>query len=288
MIWHASHEYRAQSDQENQGKKTIQKGRQQMAGIENTGSHPIKEIQSFKDSAKKARGFARGFLPIVCLAAGLLLSACSSQKNAISPGTERVKETAVPVADTTEGLSSVVRFDPAALKGAWDISGDDLTYVQIDVKDYGVITLALDSTIAPVTVKNFLRLAEQGFYDGLTFHRIMDGFMMQGGDPSGNGTGGSGENIQGEFAQNGVKNPITHVRGAVSMARARDFNSASSQFFIVQSDSSFLDQQYAGFGYVTDGMDLVDQICKDARPTDGNGTIRPEEQPVINSVKVAE
>ena len=186
----------------------------------------------------------------------------------------------------TEANGSYASFDASALKGCWDISADKLTYVQIRVKDYGTITAALDETIAPISVKNFVSLAKDGFYDGLTFHRIIEGFMIQGGDPNGNGTGGSEETIKGEFSDNGVENPITHVRGAVSMARAQDPNSASSQFFIVQADSTFLDGQYAGFGYVTDGMDIVDKICADAKPTDNNGSIAKDSQPVIESVTV--
>ena len=111
--------------------------------------------------------------------------------------------------------------------------------------------------------------------------------MMQGGDPDGNGTGGSDETIQGEFSENGVENPLSHTRGAISMARnGYDMNSASSQFFIVHEDSTFLDGKYACFGYVTDGMDVVDAVCEAARPTDDNGTIRPEEQPVITEIRV--
>lgn len=183
---------------------------------------------------------------------------------------------------------TIVRFDASALKGAEDISKDELVYAQIKVKDYGTITMALDATLAPVTVDNFVSLAQSGFYNGLTFHRIMDGFMIQGGDPLGNGTGGSDKTIKGEFSGNGVDNPITHVRGAVSMARSQDMDSASSQFFIVQADSTFLDGQYAGFGYVTDGMDVVDQICKDAKPVDNNGTIPKDQQPVIESIRIVE
>ena len=130
---------------------------------------------------------------------------------------------------------------------------------------------------------------QEGFYDGLTFHRIMDGFMVQGGDPLGNGTGGSDENIKGEFSNNGVENNISHTRGVISMARAMDDpDSASSQFFIVHEDSPFLDGDYAGFGHVTEGMDVVDAICKDAKPTDDNGTIKPEEQPVIESITIVD
>ena len=156
----------------------------------------------------------------------------------------------------------------------------------IDIADYGAITLELDGDSAPLTVANFVKLAKDGFYDGLTFHRIMDGFMMQGGDPKGNGTGGSEETIPGEFSANGYDNPISHTRGTISMARASDPNSASSQFFICQADSTFLDGSYAAFGRVTDGMDVVDAICADAQPTDDNGTIPPEAQPVINSVTI--
>mgnify|MGYP004561205205 FL=1 len=156
----------------------------------------------------------------------------------------------------------------------------------IDIADYGAITLDLDGDSAPLTVANFVKLAKDGFYDGLTFHRIMDGFMMQGGDPNGNGTGGSDETIPGEFSANGCDNPISHTRGTISMARAQDPNSASSQFFICQADSTFLDGSYAAFGRVTDGMDVVDAICADAQPTDDNGTIPPEAQPVINSVTI--
>lgn len=116
----------------------------------------------------------------------------------------------------------------------------------------------------------------------------MDGFVVQGGDPLGNGTGGSDENIKGEFSNNGVENNISHTRGVISMARAMDPDSASSQFFIVHEDSTFLDGDYAGFGHVTEGMDVVDAICKDAKPTDDNGTIKPEEQPVIESITIVD
>lgn len=161
-------------------------------------------------------------------------------------------------------------------------------HAEIIVKDYGTIDVELDADTAPITVTNFVKLAQEGFYDGLTFHRIMDGFMIQGGDPNGNGTGGSDENIKGEFSNNGVENDISHTRGTISMARANDPDSGSSQFFIVQSDSTFLDGDYAGFGHVTSGMDIVDKICKDANPTDDNGTIPADEQPVIETVKITD
>lgn len=159
-------------------------------------------------------------------------------------------------------------------------------HVEINVKDYGTIKVELDGDTAPITVANFLKLAEEGFYDGLTFHRIITGFMIQGGDPEGNGTGGSDEKIKGEFSQNGVENNISHVRGTISMARSSAMDSASSQFFIVQADSTYLDGQYAGFGTVTEGMEIVDQICADTPVTDSNGTVEAENQPVIESIVV--
>lgn len=161
-------------------------------------------------------------------------------------------------------------------------------HARISVKDYGEIQVELDADTAPITVTNFVKLAQDGFYDGLTFHRIMDGFMVQGGDPLGNGKGGSDEEIKGEFSNNGVENDISHTRGVISMARAMDPDSASSQFFIVHEDSTFLDGDYAGFGHVTEGMDVVDKICEDAQPIDDNGTIVPEEQPVIESITIVD
>lgn len=163
-----------------------------------------------------------------------------------------------------------------------------LHYAEIEVKDYGTISLELDADTAPITVTNFVKLAEDGFYDGLTFHRIIDGFMIQGGDPLGNGTGGSEETIKGEFSENGVENPISHERGVISMARAMDPDSASSQFFIVHQDSTYLDGQYAAFGHVTEGMEIVDAICADTPVQDNNGTVAAEDQPVITSIKIVE
>lgn len=159
-------------------------------------------------------------------------------------------------------------------------------HVEITVKDYGTISLELDADAAPVSVTNFVKLAEEGFYDGLTFHRIIDGFMIQGGDPLGTGMGGSEETIKGEFSANGVENNLSHTRGAISMARAQDYDSASSQFFIVHEDSTYLDGQYACFGYVTEGIEVVDAICEAVPVTDGNGTVEKENQPVIESIRV--
>lgn len=161
-------------------------------------------------------------------------------------------------------------------------------HAEIEVKNYGTITVELDADTAPISVTNFVKLAQEHFYDGLTFHRIIDGFMIQGGDPLGTGMGGSEETIKGEFSSNGVENDISHVRGVISMARSSDPDSASSQFFIVQSDSTYLDGQYAAFGHVTKGMDIVDQICKDVNPTDNNGTVPASEQPVMTSVTITD
>ena len=159
-------------------------------------------------------------------------------------------------------------------------------HVEIEIAGYGTISLELDSTYAPITVANFIGLVEEGFYDGLTFHRIIDGFMMQGGDPLGTGMGGSGENIKGEFESNGVHNPMSHTRGTISMARAQDPDSASSQFFIMHQDGLFLDPDYAAFGRVTSGMEIVDQICEGTPVQDVNGTVARNDQPVITSIRI--
>jgi peptidyl-prolyl cis-trans isomerase B (cyclophilin B) len=161
-----------------------------------------------------------------------------------------------------------------------------LHHVEIDVQDYGTISLELDADTAPISVENFCSLAEDGFYNGLTFHRVISGFMIQGGDPKGNGSGGSDKTITGEFSENGVANDISHVRGTISMARSGDYDSASSQFFIVQQDSTYLDGQYAAFGHVTSGMEIVDAICADTPVEDSNGTVYWWNQPVITEIRV--
>ena len=150
-----------------------------------------------------------------------------------------------------------------------------------------IVIAELDADVAPITVTNFVNLAKKGFYNGLTFHRIMSGFMIQGGDPNGDGTGGSEETIKGEFKSNGIENTMSHKRGVISMARTQnDPDSASSQFFIVQADSDFLDGDYAAFGKVTAGMDIVDKICQSVQPIDNNGTVPADQQPKITAIKV--
>ena len=161
-----------------------------------------------------------------------------------------------------------------------------LHHVEIEIANYGIIKLELDADTAPITVTNFINLANEGFYNGLTFHRIIDGFMIQGGDPLGNGTGGSGQTIKGEFSSNGVENDIAHVRGVISMARSRLMDSASSQFFIMHQDKPHLDGDYAAFGYVTEGIEIVDAICANTKVEDSNGTVKPENQPVITEIRV--
>ena len=172
-----------------------------------------------------------------------------------------------------------------ALRPASKTTPGDIAYVEIAVKDYGVITAELYGDVAPITVANFLKLADEGFYDGLTFHRIISGFMIQGGDPNGNGTGGSPDNIKGEFSANGVQNDIAHDRGVLSMARSSDKNSASSQFFIMHADAPHLNGQYAAFGRVLSGMEVVDAICANTPVQDNNGTVLAANQPVIEYVK---
>ena len=160
-------------------------------------------------------------------------------------------------------------------------------HAEIVIAEYGKLELELDADIAPITVTNFVNLAKKGFYNGLTFHRIMSGFMIQGGDPNGDGTGGSEETIKGEFKSNGIENTMSHKRGVSSMARTQnDPDSASSQFFIVQADSDFLDGDYAAFGKVTAGMDIVDKICQSVQPIDNNGTVPADQQPKITAIKV--
>lgn len=235
------------------------------------------------------------FLMIAALSM-FAMAGCGSKKDAgqgtesTPAATETVKET--PKIDAEAETSADTTAEPVD-EGS-DDKKDDTEYlsgkhhVEIEVKNYGTISVELDADVAPISVTNFVNLAKEGFYDGLTFHRIIDGFMIQGGDPLGNGTGGSDETIKGEFSANGVENNISHVRGTISMARAMDNDSASSQFFIVQSDSLSLDGSYAGFGTVTEGMDIIDKICKDVPVQDDNGTVLAEDQPVITTITVVD
>ena len=203
--------------------------------------------------------------------------------------------------DATSSTDSEDATDSADDASADETASDDLYepdeddpyatgvhHATIEVEAYGTIEVALNANVAPITVSNFCNLVQQGFYDGLTFHRIIDGFMIQGGDPNGDGTGGSDQCIKGEFSANGVENSIPHARGAISMARSTDYNSASSQFFIMQTTTESLDGYYAAFGNVTSGIEVVDAICEAVPVEDSNGTVASENQPVISSITLTD
>lgn len=174
------------------------------------------------------------------------------------------------------GQPEVETYTPAPLD-------ENLTYYAvIEIEEYGAITVELNQSEAPITCANFVELADGGFYDGLTFHRIIEDFMMQGGAPK----EAEAQAIVGEFASNGIENNLAHTRGAISMARTKVKNSASSQFFIVHADSPHLDGDYAAFGYVVEGIEVVDLVCQSSNPVDGNGTIAEEDQPVIKTITI--
>ena len=183
------------------------------------------------------------------------------------------------------GCSSINNSKNNVTSDSWNKKVEapaELPIATIKIKDYGTIDATLDADVAPITVTNFVDLVKSGYYTGLKFHRIIDGFMMQG------GAGNSRNTIKGEFSSNGITNNISHVRGTISMARSSDPDSASTQFFIVQSDSTYLDGNYAAFGTVTNGMDVVDKVCKNVDVEDNNGTVALENQPVIEYIKVIE
>jgi len=159
-------------------------------------------------------------------------------------------------------------------------------HAEIVVEEYGTITIEINADIAPITASNFLNLAKKGFYDGNSFYRVIDGFAIYGGDPNGNGTGTSGTTIEGEFTANGVANSLTNTRGAIGMARGTHYNSASCQFYILQSDATYLDGDFAVFGYVIEGINVVDQICAGTATTGSDGYVASANQPVIKEIKV--
>lgn len=220
------------------------------------------------------------FMVVAAMVVGM--TACGDE-------TEQPKTTSAPVQTEADNKAAASGSGLSEELSKVIESGQTLTgkhHVKIKVKKYGTITAELYADKAPITVTNFIRLAGEGFYDGLTFHRIISSFMIQGGDPNADGTGGSGETIKGEFSANGVENDISHVRGTLSMARSSLPDSASSQFFIMHQDSKQLDGQYAAFGKVTKGIKVVDKICFDAETIDNNGTVEKEKQPVIESIRV--
>ncbi len=218
----------------------------------------------------------KGIIKVMALAVamslmtGAVLTGCDDGKNETS-NTSTASAAERPVKD---------KYELA------ELDENTVYFADIDIKDYGKIVVKLDQKSAPISCANFVALADMGFYDGLKFHRIIEGFMMQGGNAEGTDKAGIAQTIKGEFSANGVENPLLHTRGAISMARANDMDSASSQFFIVHQTSPHLDGKYACFGYVTDGMDVVDEICKTAEPTDDNGSIEESKQPVINSIRI--
>ena len=223
----------------------------------------VRKISKLIKMSKKSNRLAWAL--VVMLAMGALLAGCGSGGNNVQANAES---------------NPSARNETLEESEANDMS-DEKPLVEITMESGGKIVVELDPEAAPITVNNFLKLVDDGFYDGLTFHRIIPNFMIQGGDPDGTGSGGLKEKIQGEFSQNGWDNPISHKRGVISMARTNDPNSASCQFFITNADSEFLDGGYAAFGIVTSGMDVVDEIS--ATPTGAND--RPNTPVVIESIR---
>ena len=204
---------------------------------------------------------------------------CGSAAQEGSAGGSQTSSSDASSASSSDIIDSVADDDPY---------GTGVHHATIEVEGYGTIEVALNANVAPITVSNFCRLANEGFYDGLIFHRVISGFMIQGGDPNGDGTGGSDQCIKGEFEANGVKNSLPHTRGTISMARSQSYNSASSQFFIMQKDTDSLNGKYAAFGNVTSGMDVVDAICENTPTTDSNGTVPKESQPKIAKITITD
>lgn len=233
--------------------------------------------------ARKQRGTAAISAIVACLITAVVVAGVLLLPKLLSKA-DKTTNSQHTAGNGSTGSTSPSASDNTYTPPALD---ENLTYyANIDIKNYGRITVKLDQKNAPITCANFVKLAKEGFYDGLTFHRIIEGFMMQGGDPEGNGYGGSDNKIVGEFTSNGINNPLKHTRGAISMARSNAKNSASCQFFIVHEDTPRLDGDYAVFGYVQKGMDIVDKVCEDAEPTDGNGSIPASRQPIITSIKI--
>ncbi len=232
------------------------------------------------------RAFVLGLAGAAAMAAG-----CSS--SASSPKGESSSSSSSGQGSASKGGSGTGSASSDDSSGLWTPEDGDpyatgTHHATIEVENYGTIEVALNANVAPITVANFCRLANEGFYDGLTFHRIIKDFMIQGGDPKGDGTGGSDQCIKGEFTQNGVNNPISHVRGTISMARSSANDSASSQFFIMHKTTSSLDGQYAAFGNVTSGMEVVDAIAENTPVQDSNGTVDAADQPKISKITVVD
>ena len=224
----------------------------------------------------------RSFLGMAGIAS-LSLAACGGTTTSSSTTTDEA---------TSESTQSTSKDAGRILKGVLVTPYDEgystgMHHAVIEVKDFGTIKLELNASNAPITVSNFAHLVNEKFYDGLTFHRIIKDFMVQGGDPKGDGTGGSEVKIKGEFSANGVVNAIQHKRGVISMARSGENDSGSSQFFIMHTSTqgASLDGKYAAFGKVTEGIEVVDKLAE-VHVEDTNGTVKPENQPVITSIKM--
>ena len=260
------------------------------AGISRTG------MSKAYDSRRKELKLRMKKWMKICLmaaASAMLLAGCGTKDNTAETTavettakaedtketeTEKAEETtraaASETAETTEAAEENSELDLAAAAGKH--------HVEITVKDYGTINVELDGDAAPITVANFLDLAGNGFYDGLTFHRIISGFMIQGGDPEGSGMGGPGYSIKGEFNINGFQNDLKHTKGVLSMARAQHPDSAGSQFFIMHENAPHLDGQYAAFGMLTEGVDVLNKIAE----TDTEWSDRPRNPQVMKTVTV--
>ncbi|WP_051353759.1 peptidylprolyl isomerase [Atopobium fossor] len=243
-------------------------------------SEALANFQAQRDS-RTGLDFVMWMMAIIVSLSLIFLCACSS-------GPSNTNSDATPPSSTEHAQTSSNAQSGLYTPAADDIYATGMHHARIEVANYGTIELELNANAAPITVSNFCHLANDGFYDGLTFHRIIKGFMIQGGDPQGNGTGGSSQNIKGEFSANGVVNPIQHKRGVISMARSNAVDSASSQFFIMQQDTASLDGQYAAFGQVTNGMDVVDALCDKVQAQDGNGTVASADQPVITKITITD
>ena len=217
----------------------------------------------------------------------LTLAACggSGQSSSVSSSSSATSSSSSTSSESSSAGAGRVTAAGTLITPYDEGYNSGLHHATIVVKDYGTIKVELDADTAPITVSNFAHLVNQGFYDGLKFHRIMKDFMVQGGDPKGDGTGGSDVNILGEFSANGKQNDIKHERGVISMARSSSSNSASSQFFIMHQTTSSLDGQYAAFGHVTEGMDVVDKLAE-VPAIDDNGTVAEENKPIIESIKM--
>lgn len=245
----------------------------------------------------------RGFLQVAgvagALGLGAALAGCASGMHAAPtaasaagsdvPGSADLAAAGSGAGSAADPLAGTAQ-DPDA-KVITAVAPDDpygrgLHHATIQIAKYGTIEVELNADVAPISTSNFCHLASDGFYDGLTFHRVIKDFMMQGGDPEGNGTGGAEKCVKGEFAANGVSNKLLHTRGALAMARSNDPDSGSSQFYIMQRANHDLDGNYAVFGHVTSGIEIVDQVCDKVPTTDDNGTVARGNQPRITSITV--